>query len=121
MATMTSLIGLINKIQRACTVLGDHGGEGLSLWEALPSVAVVGGQVRNLFLLFIHLSIYLYEMKSIMLIVQIKTPFITFRVQVNPQYWKVSSEEIFFPVDLVFLTFFLFFRFELRFRSLQQC
>ncbi|CAI8605431.1 unnamed protein product [Vicia faba] len=44
MATMTSLIGLINKIQRACTVLGDHGGGGLSLWEALPSVAVVGGQ-----------------------------------------------------------------------------
>ncbi|XP_019424472.1 PREDICTED: dynamin-related protein 1C [Lupinus angustifolius] len=44
MTTMTSLIGLINKIQRACTVLGDHGGEGLSLWEALPSVAVVGGQ-----------------------------------------------------------------------------
>ncbi|XP_017971816.1 PREDICTED: dynamin-related protein 1C [Theobroma cacao] len=44
MATMESLIGLINKIQRACTVLGDHGGEGLSLWEALPSVAVVGGQ-----------------------------------------------------------------------------
>lgn len=117
MATMTSLIGLINKIQRACTVLGDHGGEGLSLWEALPSVAVVGGQVRNLFLLFIHL----YEMKSIVLIVQIKIPFITFRVQVNHQYWKVSSEGIFFPVDLVFNTFFLFFRFELRFRSLQQC
>ncbi|KAK9740437.1 hypothetical protein RND81_03G035000 [Saponaria officinalis] len=44
MATMDSLIGLVNKIQRACTVLGDHGGEGLSLWEALPSVAVVGGQ-----------------------------------------------------------------------------
>jgi hypothetical protein len=49
MATMGSLIGLVNRIQRACTVLGDHGGgaggEG-SLWEALPSVAVVGGQVR---------------------------------------------------------------------------
>ncbi|XP_062110228.1 phragmoplastin DRP1C [Humulus lupulus] len=44
MATMQSLIGLVNKIQRACTVLGDHGGEGMSLWEALPSVAVVGGQ-----------------------------------------------------------------------------
>ncbi|KAL2347774.1 hypothetical protein Fmac_001774 [Flemingia macrophylla] len=44
MATMTSLIGLINKIQRACTVLGDHGGGGMSLWEALPTVAVVGGQ-----------------------------------------------------------------------------
>lgn len=45
MATMESLIGLVNRIQRACTVLGDHGGEGSSLWEALPSVAVVGGQV----------------------------------------------------------------------------
>ncbi|MFQ6637425.1 hypothetical protein Gotur_013940 [Gossypium turneri] len=44
MATMTSLIGLINKIQRACTLLGDHGGQGMSLWEILPSVAVVGGQ-----------------------------------------------------------------------------
>nr|CAB3493490.1 unnamed protein product [Digitaria exilis] len=46
MATMESLIGLVNRIQRACTVLGDHGGGGGegSLWEALPSVAVVGGQ-----------------------------------------------------------------------------
>uniref|UniRef100_A0A0D9VY67 GED domain-containing protein n=1 Tax=Leersia perrieri TaxID=77586 RepID=A0A0D9VY67_9ORYZ len=45
MATMGSLIGLVNRIQRACTVLGDHGGGGEgSLWEALPSVAVVGGQ-----------------------------------------------------------------------------
>ncbi|XP_058078756.1 phragmoplastin DRP1C isoform X1 [Magnolia sinica] len=44
MATMESLIGLVNRIQRACTVLGDYGGEGMSLWEALPSVAVVGGQ-----------------------------------------------------------------------------
>ncbi|KAL5726062.1 dynamin GTPase [Ranunculus cassubicifolius] len=44
MATLDSLIGLVNRIQRACTVLGDHGGEGMSLWEALPSVAVVGGQ-----------------------------------------------------------------------------
>ncbi|KAL3737847.1 hypothetical protein ACJRO7_019385 [Eucalyptus globulus] len=47
MATMESLIGLVNRIQRACTVLGDHGGGGAALptlWEALPSVAVVGGQ-----------------------------------------------------------------------------
>lgn len=44
---MDNLIGLVNRIQRACTALGDHGGEGAvaSLWEALPSVAVVGGQV----------------------------------------------------------------------------
>ncbi|CAN4114024.1 unnamed protein product [Withania somnifera] len=44
MATLESLIGLVNRIQRACTMLGDHGGEGMSLWEALPTVAVVGGQ-----------------------------------------------------------------------------
>lgn len=44
---MESLIGLVNRIQRACTVLGDYGGDGAlpTLWEALPSVAVVGGQV----------------------------------------------------------------------------
>lgn len=49
MTTMESLIGLVNRIQRACTVLGDYGGQAqdaFSLWEALPSVAVVGGQVR---------------------------------------------------------------------------
>lgn len=68
---MTSLIGLINKIQRACTVLGDHGGEGLSLWEALPSVAVVGGQVPNQHLLhsnfnafYLFLLIYFVEYQS---------------------------------------------------------
>ncbi|KAF9668661.1 hypothetical protein SADUNF_Sadunf14G0026900 [Salix dunnii] len=47
MATMESLIGLVNRIQKACTVLGDYGGGDnafSSLWEALPSVAVVGGQ-----------------------------------------------------------------------------
>ncbi|KAK9145308.1 hypothetical protein Sjap_005211 [Stephania japonica] len=33
------------RIQRACTVLGDHGGEGMSLWEALPTVDVLGGQL----------------------------------------------------------------------------
>ncbi|XP_042503950.1 phragmoplastin DRP1E-like [Macadamia integrifolia] len=44
---MESLIVLVNRIQRACTVLGDYGGDNnafSSLWEALPSVAVVGGQ-----------------------------------------------------------------------------
>ncbi|KAI4328680.1 hypothetical protein L6164_021015 [Bauhinia variegata] len=47
MTTMESLIGLVNRIQRACTVLGDYGGGDntfSSLWESLPSVAVVGGQ-----------------------------------------------------------------------------
>eukprot|EP01018_Ginkgo_biloba_P006135 Gb_32144 [translate_table: standard] len=43
---MESLIGLVNRIQRACTVLGDYGGDSAlpTLWESLPSVAVVGGQ-----------------------------------------------------------------------------
>ncbi|KAJ9558520.1 hypothetical protein OSB04_013134 [Centaurea solstitialis] len=49
MATMESLIGLVNRIQRACTALGDYGGGDTdsaldSLWDALPSVVVVGGQ-----------------------------------------------------------------------------
>ncbi|CAN1797296.1 Phragmoplastin DRP1E [Linum perenne] len=47
MTTMESLIGLVNRIQRACTVLGDYGGGDTSfssLWESLPTVAVVGGQ-----------------------------------------------------------------------------
>ncbi|CAL5195339.1 unnamed protein product [Lathyrus oleraceus] len=48
MTTMESLIGLVNRIQQACTKLGDYGGSDnntfSSLWEALPSVAVVGGQ-----------------------------------------------------------------------------
>ncbi|XP_076956257.1 phragmoplastin DRP1E-like [Bidens hawaiensis] len=47
MATMQSLIGMVNRIQRACTALGDYGGGDssfTSLWDALPSVAVVGGQ-----------------------------------------------------------------------------
>ncbi|KAK7286938.1 hypothetical protein RJT34_22307 [Clitoria ternatea] len=45
---MESLIGLVNRIQQACTVLGDYGAADnntfSSLWESLPSVAVVGGQ-----------------------------------------------------------------------------
>ncbi|XP_024010789.1 dynamin-related protein 1D isoform X2 [Eutrema salsugineum] len=44
---MDSVIGLVNRMQRACTGLGDYGGGNnalSSLWEALPSVAVVGGQ-----------------------------------------------------------------------------
>lgn len=50
MASMEGLIGLMNRIQRACTALGDHGGGGEganlpTLWESLPTIAVVGGQV----------------------------------------------------------------------------
>eukprot|EP00850_Spirogloea_muscicola_P002385 SM000009S23514 [mRNA] locus=s9:452194:477102:- [translate_table: standard] len=45
---MDNLIQLVNRLQRACTVLGDYGGDQNgalpTLWEQLPSVAVVGGQ-----------------------------------------------------------------------------
>ncbi|KAF4353217.1 hypothetical protein F8388_014685 [Cannabis sativa] len=43
---MENLISLVNKIQRACTALGDHGEANAlpTLWDALPAIAVVGGQ-----------------------------------------------------------------------------
>ncbi|XP_020576399.1 dynamin-related protein 5A [Phalaenopsis equestris] len=43
---MESLISLVNRIQRACTALGDYGDESAlpTLWDSLPSIAVVGGQ-----------------------------------------------------------------------------
>jgi hypothetical protein len=53
---MENLISLVNKIQRACTALGDHGEESAlpTLWDALPAIAVVGGQVT--LTLFISVS-----------------------------------------------------------------
>ncbi|KAF6173042.1 hypothetical protein GIB67_006418 [Kingdonia uniflora] len=41
-----NLISLVNKLQRACTALGDQGDETAlpSLWDSLPAIAVVGGQ-----------------------------------------------------------------------------
>ncbi|KAG5041538.1 hypothetical protein JHK85_014014 [Glycine max] len=44
---MENLISLVNKIQRACTALGDHGENSAlpTLWDSLPAIAVVGGQV----------------------------------------------------------------------------
>lgn len=46
---MESLISLVNKLQRACTALGDHGEENAlpTLWDSLPAIAVVGGQVST--------------------------------------------------------------------------
>ncbi|KAJ1284795.1 hypothetical protein BS78_03G232600 [Paspalum vaginatum] len=43
---MENLISLVNKLQRACTALGDHGEENAlpTLWDSLPAIAVVGGQ-----------------------------------------------------------------------------
>ncbi|GKG49230.1 hypothetical protein Tco_0515682, partial [Tanacetum coccineum] len=47
MMTMESLNGLVNRLQRTCTALGDFAGGDTafsSLWDALPSIVVVGGQ-----------------------------------------------------------------------------
>lgn len=45
---MEGVIGLVNKIQRACTLLGDYGDDRTlpTLWDALPTIVVLGGQVR---------------------------------------------------------------------------
>ncbi|CAN1744008.1 Dynamin-related protein 5A [Linum perenne] len=47
---MDNLISLVNKIQRACTALGDHGEASAlpTLWDSLPAIAVVGGQVSGI-------------------------------------------------------------------------
>ncbi|XAR54760.1 hypothetical protein NMG60_11030043 [Bertholletia excelsa] len=46
---MDGVIGLVNRIQRACTVLGDYGAENAlpTLWSSLPTIIVVGGQARS--------------------------------------------------------------------------
>lgn len=65
MTTMESLIGLVNRIQMACTALGDYGGADntfSSLWDALPSVAVVGGQV--IFFIFLLFCFNTYNIYS---------------------------------------------------------
>ncbi|OIV93628.1 hypothetical protein TanjilG_04860 [Lupinus angustifolius] len=43
---MENLISLVNKIQRACTALGDYSETTAlpTLWDSLPAIAVVGGQ-----------------------------------------------------------------------------
>ena len=50
--TMDNVVSLVSRLQAACTVLGDHMGDGgprslPSLWERLPSIVVIGGQVNE--------------------------------------------------------------------------
>jgi hypothetical protein len=77
---MDNLIGLVNRIQRACTALGDHGGEGAvqSLWESLPSVVVVGGQVceGGLTLLYLLFFIEQYHVVCMRALAQTKAGFV---------------------------------------------
>lgn len=57
---MENLISLVNKIQRACTALGDHGDESAlpTLWDSLPAIAVVGGQVSSFSLLLLWICFF---------------------------------------------------------------
>ena len=50
--TFAGVVGLVNRLQRACGALGEHAGSNdiatsvPNLWNLLPSVVVIGGQVR---------------------------------------------------------------------------
>jgi len=46
---MDSVVQLVNRLQSAATLLGDNAASDKtlpSLWELLPSIVVIGGQVR---------------------------------------------------------------------------
>lgn len=49
---MDEVLKLVNRLQSACTLLGDTAGQKDSdlpgLWEMLPSIVVIGGQVSLL-------------------------------------------------------------------------
>ena len=48
---MDEVLKLVNRLQSACTLLGDTAGQTdkdlPGLWEMLPSIVVIGGQVRE--------------------------------------------------------------------------
>ena len=48
---MDEVLKLVNRLQSACTLLGDTAGQKDSdlpgLWEMLPSIVVIGGQVHS--------------------------------------------------------------------------
>lgn len=50
MTSMDEVLKLVNRLQSACTLLGDTAGQTdkdlPGLWEMLPSIVVIGGQVR---------------------------------------------------------------------------
>jgi hypothetical protein len=85
MATMDSLISLVNRIQRACTLLGDHGADHAShsLWESLPSVAVVGGQVR-------FGSLFEFDSPNLLLVLRRFHIFVfAYHFYKNAEFWKI--------------------------------
>lgn len=50
MADFGNVVQLINRLQGACTLLGDNAASDNSLpglWDLLPSIVVIGGQVKT--------------------------------------------------------------------------
>ena len=48
--SFTQILSLVNRLQAAATTLGDVAGGDTSLpslWDMLPSIVVIGGQVRR--------------------------------------------------------------------------
>lgn len=101
---MESLIGLVNRIQRACTVLGDYGGDSAlpTLWEALPSVAVVGGQVLFFKFLSFCFAVYRFEVNLVWFCQVFGNEC---RVLESRRCWRALSDEIFFLEDQVVISF----------------
>ena len=50
MSELGNVVQLVNRLQGACTLLGDNAASDSSLpglWDLLPSIVVIGGQVRG--------------------------------------------------------------------------
>ena len=97
---MENLISLVNKIQRACTALGDHGEASAlpTLWDSLPAIAVVGGQVNTRSFLLFSSSVNFFSLSFyFQLILDLNFN----RVQGSLRCWKALSERIFYRVDPV--------------------
>ena len=50
MSELGNVVQLVNRLQGACTLLGDNAASDQSLpglWDLLPSIVVIGGQVRG--------------------------------------------------------------------------
>jgi hypothetical protein len=50
MTALENVVQLVNRLQGACTLLGDNAASDKSipgLWDLLPSIVVIGGQVRD--------------------------------------------------------------------------
>lgn len=83
---MENLISLVNKLQRACTTLGDHG-EAASLptlWDSLPSIAVVGGQVCRLSSFFIFVDNIEYPYFISLIIAEYTIKILAFCLHMQP-------------------------------------